>query len=73
MVNPPILEVAEVIGILVSNFPSVELGPLHYRALEHDKTSALAATAGNYEASLHLSNTSVEELQWWVSHIPHTK
>ena len=63
MVNPPIFEVAKVIGILVSNFPGVELGPLHYRALEHDKTSALAANAGNYEASLHLSKTSVEELQ----------
>ena len=29
--------------------------------MEHDKTSALAANAGNYEASLHLSKTSVEE------------
>ena len=64
MVNPPILEVAEVIGILVSNFSGVKLGPLHYRALEHDKTNALAAIAGNYEASLYLSHTSVEELQW---------
>ena len=73
MVNPPIFEVAKVMGILVSNFPGVELGPLHYRALEHDKTSALAVNAGNYEASLHLSTTSVEELQWWVLHIPHAK
>ena len=47
MINPPIFEVAKVIGILVSNFPGVELGPLHYRTLEHDKTSALAANAGN--------------------------
>ena len=73
MVNPPIFEVAKVIGILVSNFPGVELGPLHYRALEHDKTSALAVNAGNYEASLQLSTTSVEELQWWVLHMPHAK
>ena len=73
MVNPPIFEVAKVIGILVSNFPGVELGPLHYRALEHDKTSAVAANAGNYEAFLHLSKTSVEGLQWWVSHISHAK
>ena len=61
MVDPPILEVAKVIGILVSNFPGVELGPLHHRTPEHDRTSALAATAGNYEASLHLPDTSVEE------------
>ena len=73
MINPPIFEVAKVIGILVSNFPGVELGAPHYHALEQGKTSALAANAGNYEASLHLSDTSVEELQWWVSHIPHAK
>ena len=71
MVNLPIFEGPKVIGILVSNFLGVKPGPLHYHALEHDKTSALAANAGNYEASLHLSKTSVEELQWWVSHIHH--
>ena len=73
MVNSPIFEVAKEIVILVSNFRYVELSRLHYRALEHDKTSALAANAGNYEASLHLSDTSVEELHWWLSHIPHAK
>ena len=73
MVNPPIFEVTKVIGILVSNFPGVEPGPSHYRAMEHDKTSALAANAGNYESSLHLSTKSVEELQWWVLHIPYAK
>ena len=51
MVNPPIFEVAKVIGMLVSNFPGVELGPLHYCAPEHDKNSALAADVSNYEAS----------------------
>ena len=62
MVNPRIFEIAKVICILVSTFPGVELGPLHYRALEHGKTRSLAANAGNYEAPLHLSKTSVEEL-----------
>ena len=52
MVNPPIFEVVKVIGISMSNFPGVEPGPLHNCALEHDKTSAIAANAGNYEASL---------------------
>ena len=44
MVNPPIFEVAKVIGILVSNFPGVELGPLHYRALEHDSSQLMQVT-----------------------------
>ena len=31
---PTIRQVAEVIGILISNFPGTKYGPLHYRALE---------------------------------------
>jgi len=73
MINSPIFEVAKVIAILVSNLPGAELGPLHYRALELDKTRALATSAGNYGASLHLSDASIEELQRWVTHIPHGK
>ena len=34
---PTIKQVAKVIGILVSNFPSAQYGPLHYRYLEPDK------------------------------------
>ncbi|XP_068742115.1 uncharacterized protein [Montipora capricornis] len=59
--------------LLYPNFPGVDRCPLHYLVLEHDKSSALAANVGNYEASLHLSKTSVEELKWWVSHVPHAK
>ncbi len=36
-----ISELASLIGTLVSTFPRVELGPLHYRTLEHDKDLAL--------------------------------
>ena len=32
--NPTITQVAEVIGVIVSNFPGTKYGPLHYRALE---------------------------------------
>ena len=73
MINPPIFEGAKVLGIVVSNFPGAKLGPLHYRALELDKTRALATNSGNYGAPLHLSDASTEELQWWVTHIPHAK
>ena len=33
--------VAEVIGLIVSRFPGVEHGPLHYHSLEGDKSNAL--------------------------------
>jgi len=63
MINPAIFKVVNVIGILVSNFSGVELGLLHYRTLDHEKNSSLAANAGNYYASLYLLDTSVVELQ----------
>ena len=44
--HPMIYEVAEVIGIIVSNFPGAQYGPLHYWALELDKTKALARNKG---------------------------
>ena len=36
--KPLILDVARVIGLIMSMFPGAEYGPLHYRVLEHDKT-----------------------------------
>ena len=36
-----IREVALLIGTLVSTFPGVQFGPLHYRTLERDKNLAL--------------------------------
>ena len=54
--NPLISEVAEVIGILVSNFPGTQFGQLYYRSLEHDKTNALICSKGNYNAHMKLSS-----------------
>ena len=45
---PTFRQVAEVIGILVSNFPGAQYGPLHYRHLERDKYLALVANKGDY-------------------------
>ena len=39
--NPTIREVARVIGFIVSSFPGVQYGELHYRYLEHNKIEAL--------------------------------
>ena len=39
--KPLILDVARVIGLIISMFLGAEYGPLHYRILEHDKTNAL--------------------------------
>ena len=42
--NPTIREVAKVLGLIVSSFPGVAYGPLHYRYLEQDKTAALTTS-----------------------------
>ena len=44
----------------------MEYGPLHYRGLEHDKTNALAANAGNFNMPMELSEASIQELLWWI-------
>ena len=57
------------IGKLVSSFPGVLYGPLYYRHLERDKTTALAIAHGNFDARMTLSEHSALELQWWSAHV----
>ena len=52
---PSIKQVAEIIGILVSNFSGAQYGPLHYRHLEWDKYLALLANKGDYGDKMQLS------------------
>lgn len=68
--NPLISEVAEVIGILVSNFPGTQFGQLYYRSLEHDKTNALICSKRNYNAHMKLSSRLMIELDCWISNMP---
>jgi hypothetical protein len=65
-----IRELASLIGTLVSTFPGVELGPLHYRTLEHDKDLALKRSNGNFDSEMSLSPPSIGDLKWWVSFLP---
>ena len=65
-----IRELASLIGTLVSTFPGVELGPLHYRTLEHDKDLALKRSNGNFDSEMSLSPPSIDDVKWWVSFLP---
>ncbi len=62
-------EVARVIGKIVSSFPGTNYGPLYYRQLEHDKTSALKQNKGNFDAQMTLSASAKAELSWWIENI----
>lgn len=68
--TPLILDVARVIGLIVSLFPGAEYGPLHYRVLEHDKINAIAANAGDFNMPMELSEASIQELLWWITYVP---
>ena len=61
--------VAEVIGLIVSSFPGVEHGPLHYRSLEREKSNALRENKGNFGSFMILSPSSRAELNWWIYNV----
>jgi len=65
---PKIRQVARVIGLIVSTFPAVYPGPLHYRFLEKEKTQALQLTQ-SYQAKMKLSQLAIEELNWWMKNV----
>ena len=67
--SPTIREVARVIGSIVTTFPAVKFGPLYYRALGNDKSSALKCSSGNFDAVMNLSLQSKNELSWWIQNI----
>ena len=64
--NPVIREVARVIGLMVSSFPGVMYGPLHYNSLEMGKAEALKKMKGNFDRKMSLSADAKVELQWWI-------
>ncbi|XP_015763048.1 PREDICTED: uncharacterized protein LOC107342108 [Acropora digitifera] len=68
--HPTITEVAEVIGLLVSNFPGAQYGPLHYRSVESDKIQALKINKGNYKSHMQLTSSSIADLKWWIANMP---
>ena len=62
-----IRELAKVIGMIISSFPAVKHGPMHYRKLDKDKTTALKNSKGNFDQTMRLSQDACKELQWWNS------
>lgn len=68
--HPTILNLAEVIGLMVSSFPGVEYGPLYYRSLDIAKTEGLRQNKGNFSGHILLNDTSIEDLKWWITNLP---
>jgi hypothetical protein len=64
---------AKVVGILVSSLPGVAHKRLYYRQLELDKSFALKANLGNFDALMSVSNLTKEHLRWWLNHAASNK
>ena len=54
------------LGLILSSFPGVAYGPLHYHYLERDKTAALTNSKWNFDAKMCISDQASEELKWWI-------
>ena len=64
--SPSIRKLPSVIGPLISLFPAIPFGNLHYRNLEKEKTKFLKKSASNYEAKVRISTFATDELKWWL-------
>ncbi|MES9884831.1 MAG: reverse transcriptase domain-containing protein [Sedimenticola sp.] len=64
-----ILEVASVIGIMVSSFSAVEYGPLFYRNIEIGKINALKMSKGNFDCQMIVTDLMRQDLLWWINNL----
>ena len=63
---------ARVIGTLISTFPGVKHGPLHFRHLEDLKSKSLQYYKGNFEKFTTLTKGAKLEIEWWLENIDGT-
>ena len=68
---PTIRQLSSIIGSVISLFPAIPLGRLHYRALEREKNSLLRKAGGNFDVKINSLNEFVkDDLNWWLESIP---
>lgn len=67
--TPSVRTVAQLLGLMISSFPGVMYGPLHYRRLDMDKTRALGHSR-DFERTMEISSLALEDIQWWIVNIP---
>ena len=64
-----IRDLARITGKILSSFPVVCYGPLHYRSLESNKLTALCVNQCNFDKKVMLLTQAVEELEWWANNV----
>jgi ribonuclease HI len=61
---------AILIGTLIAACPAVPYSLIHTRQLEIEKIAALLESEGKFSAKMVFSNSSIEEIKWWLKVIP---
>ena len=56
--------------MMTASFPAVIYDPLHYRSIDMDKNEALKKSKGNFNSSMTLSSSSIEDLHLWAVSLP---
>ena len=67
--HPTILEVAKVLGTMISYLPGLELGQMHYRQLEFCQKFALFRTRFDYSKTLQLTDAALKDILWWENNV----
>ena len=70
--KPKIKDLASVIGTVISTFPAIPYGKMHYRNSEKHKIEALKITKGDFMAPVIINPLIKLELQWWLDNIANT-
>lgn len=64
-----IRDLAQLVGFLVAACPAVEYSWMNYKELERVKYLALNFHDGNYEKTIKLPHSILEDLKWWYNHV----
>ena len=57
------------IGSIVSCFPAVKVGPLHYKFLECVKINGLKCFNGDFDSPTALTKAAYDDIKWWIDNI----
>ena len=68
-----IKEFAQWIGLCISILPCFPHGKMHYRQSEHSKLSALRKNHFKWDKTMHVSDSDIKTLHWWLQVVNNNK
>ena len=56
---------SSLLNLMTASFPAVMYGPLHFRLIDMDKTTALQYALGHFDTCMQLTDRSIADMKWW--------